>query len=100
MFFFVAFEVFRSLPTSGIFTCGIIERYRDASFAYDRVAFAPLQTWLDACLALPAVKDTLPDPERLVDARANLGVLFLLSLVHKESSRDAVVAAWAHPSPP
>ncbi|CAE7850247.1 GSTU8 [Symbiodinium sp. KB8] len=50
-----------------IFTCGIIERYRDASFAYDRVAFAPLQTWLDACLALPAVKDTLPDPERLVD---------------------------------
>ena len=70
-------KAFRALPTSGIFTCGIIECYRDASFAYDRVAFAPLQTWLDACLALPAVKETLPDPERLVDARANLGaVLF------------------------
>ncbi|CAE7364491.1 DHX37 [Symbiodinium natans] len=50
-----------------IFTCGIIGRYRDASFSFDLTGLAPLQAWLDACLALPAVQQTLPDPERLVD---------------------------------
>lgn len=50
-----------------IFTCSAFERYRGPELTLNRQEFGPLLKWLDACLALESVSETLPDKEKLID---------------------------------